>query len=377
MIQIVPVETELLQQQFLQLPRKLYCDNPFWISPSESSESELAGFSDHPFYLQAASRAFLAFDSKDPVGRILAIDHQLYREWNQESVGYFGFFECIDDQSVATALFSAASQWLGERDVSTIRGPIQASLNYSCGCLVDKFDHPPVFGMPYNSHWYPDLIEGCDFEIARDLLSYSGHIDMLSDLDPKFERTARQAQDRFGIRLRHFDMAHFERDMRLYFEIFNQTLPQQWGAVPVTESEVVQMVKDYRQITVDRFTAFAEIEGRPIGVVYGFPDLNPLFQHLGNGTLPKDWIDQPNLRAQIQRVRIAVALVKPEYNRWGIGPLMNWFLLEQVLADTNWNKTLKEVEYAWILDNNELSRGTMERGGARRSRTHRIYAREI
>ena len=231
--------------------------------------------------------------------------------------------------------------------------------------------------MPYNPPWYPELIERAGFSGVRDLLSFSGNRKMLKDLDPRIEATSRQARERLGIQLRHFRLDDFNKDMQSFFEVFDQTARQQWGAVTVLEPEISDMTESLRAVTIERFTAIAEWEGKPIGVVFGFADLNPLVKKLGPAGLPDDWIEQPELRSQIKRVRLAVTLVVPQFNLWGVGPLMTWFLLEQTLADPKWNSTIEEVEYSWILDNNRLSRGTVERGGAKHTKTHRLFEKAI
>ena len=155
MFRIEHVDTTSLQQTFLDLPKTLHQGDPLWIAPSESSERQLAGFEDHGFYQHAESQAFVAFENDQPVGRILAIDHKIYADWNPDSVAYFGFFESTNEQKVANALFDSAGQWLLQKGHQKIRGPNSPSMNHTCGCLVDGFDQLPNFWHALQSSLVP------------------------------------------------------------------------------------------------------------------------------------------------------------------------------------------------------------------------------
>jgi hypothetical protein len=129
-----------------------------WVPPFDSSESELVGFTSHPFYDQAELQAFLAICNGKPCGRILVVISHAYNQCHNELYGFFGFFESINEQEVANALFDSARTRLADRHCTVIRGPVNPSVTYQCGLLVDGFDMPPVFLMPYNPTYYSRLI---------------------------------------------------------------------------------------------------------------------------------------------------------------------------------------------------------------------------
>jgi hypothetical protein len=377
MIEVIPVDSPAWQREFLQLPYQLYRGDACWIAASESVAADLAGFGDHAFYQHADSQAFVALANDQPIGRIVAIDHDLYRRWHREHVGYFGFFECANDPTAAAALLGAAGEWLAKRGCHRIRGPFNPSANYSCGCLVQGYESRPSIGMPYNPPFCPALIERAGFAKARDLLTFVATRETLRQLDPRFIDTARRARQLLGIDVRPFDMNCFDEDIRSYFGIFNRTIPHHWGAAPVSEAEIRQFASTYRPLTVECFTAIAERDGTPVGAVYGFPDFNAARQSPAVGKSHDRNCCTTAGRGTIQRLRIAVAIVLPQYHLWGVGPLMNLSILENGLSDSQWSESIQEVEYSWILENNWLSRRTLERGGARLAKVHRIYEKPL
>jgi len=104
----------------------------------------------NPFFEHAEAEYFLAERGGEVVGRIAAISNRLHNETHGDKVGFFGFFESIDDQAVADALFTAAAAWCRERGHDVLRGPASFSVNDECGLLVDGFDTPNTLMMPHN-----------------------------------------------------------------------------------------------------------------------------------------------------------------------------------------------------------------------------------
>ena len=140
-------------------------------------QKELVGYAKHPFQQIAEIQTFLAVRDGEPVGRVAAIlNHASNRHFNEER-GYWGFFESVDDPAVAHPLFDAARGWLAERNIKAVRGPVNPSMNYECGLLIDGFEMQPTFLMPYNPPYYQALVESYGWAKTQDLFSYVGTID--------------------------------------------------------------------------------------------------------------------------------------------------------------------------------------------------------
>ena len=115
----------------------------------------------------------MAFRGEEPVGRISAHENNQHIRAHRDGAGFFGFFECINDQAVANALFDAASNWLRERGLKVMRGPLNFSVNDEVGLLTDAFDEPPLIRMTYNPPYYAGLIEGYGLQKIQDLYAYA------------------------------------------------------------------------------------------------------------------------------------------------------------------------------------------------------------
>ena len=128
----------------------------------------------NPFFEHADAEYMLAERGGQVVGRIAAIHNRLHNETHEDKVGFFGFFECIQEQAVADALLAEATNWIRERGLDTLRGPASFSVNDECGVLVDGFESPNTLMMPHNPPYYPLMLEAAGFKKAKDLLVYRG-----------------------------------------------------------------------------------------------------------------------------------------------------------------------------------------------------------
>lgn len=364
-----PVASRRDQAQFLALPWQLHRDDPLWVPPLRGNQRELVGFARHPFYQTAASQAFLAIAGGEVLGRILAIDNSAHRQrYPQEECGFVGFFESRDDPRIAEGLFVAARQWLGQRGLKIVRGPVNPSLNYECGLLIGPFDRPPTFMMTYNPSYYPALWEGHGFVKAQDLLSFVGHKSKLQTMNKKILVVAQEARKRFDIKLRPLDPKRFLHDVHLFLDIYNRSNERNWGHVPMSPAEVTKASKGLRHLIVPALTQIAEVEGKPVGAAFGVLDYNPLIRQIDGRLFPlgfwKIWRD----RHQLRRIRLVSTNVLPEYQMWGIGVSLAAYLVPAALQ---W--PIHEGEFSWVLESNHLSRKTLERADLAVEKTHRIY----
>jgi GNAT superfamily N-acetyltransferase len=373
---VKPVRTRHEELQFLQLPWEIYRGDPHWVPPLRGNQRRLAGFAGrwpwgprrHPFYEQAECQTFLACRGATPCGRVAAILNHAHNAWYREQRGFFGFFDSADDPEAAHGLLSAVRDWLAERGVHLIRGPMNPSQNYEIGLLVEGFDSPPYFMMTYNRPYYGRLIERFGFRKAQDLYAFWGHVDMLDSLDKKLAFISQSSAERFNIRLRPLDKARFRREVELFLDIYNQSLSGTWGFVPLSQSETRYLAKMLKHLIVPELTVFAEVDGKTVGSVFGLLDYNTRIREIDGRLFPFGFLRLIRDRRSIQRVRLISTNVLPAYQKWGVGLVMLSELLPNVLQ---WG--IKEAEFSWVLETNHLSRGSLEKGGARRTKTYRIY----
>lgn len=369
---IRPAQSRADRRAWLYLPRRLYRDDPNWVPPLWGHQKELVGFKKHPFYQQARARAFLAVRGGEPVGRILAIVNEAHNRRYDEKRGFFGFFESEDDPAIAQRLLAAVERWHQQQGMQSLRGPVNPSLNYECGLLVDGFDSPPTFMMTYNPPYYERLLQACGLEKTQDLFAYDIDTKMLETVDPKLRFIIDESKKRFGVKLRTLDRKNFDRDVRLFLHIYNQSLQNTWGYVPMSDAEIDHTAKGLRFLIAPELTSIAEIDGKPIGSGFGLLDFNPLIRDIGGRLFPFGWLRLLMGKKKLHRMRLISTNVLPEWQKWGLGLVVWEAVLPRALQ-----RGIREGELSWVLESNSLSRGTIERGGGRLEKTYRLYDKAI
>ena len=365
---VKPVTTKAQQKAFVRFPWELYHGDKNWIPPLLMNVKELLNYKKHPFYDKAEIQTFLAYRNNRVVGRIAAIVDGHHNEYHKESRGMFGFFECIEEQEVANALFDAAKEWFGKRGIVSMRGPANPSQNYEWGMLIEGFHSPPTFMMTYNKPYYGRLVEGYGFKKAQDLYAFLGHVDMLKDLDPKLTFIAEEARKRFNVEVRRISKKNFSKDVRSFMDIYNAALPGQWGFTPMSEGELKATAEGLKFLIVSEMTTMAEVDGEPVATVFGLLDYNPLIRKINGRLFPFGFLRILFGRKKIKKIRLISTNVIPKFQRWGLGLVLMTRLVPDIMK---WG--VQEAEFSWVLESNKLSRGTLERGGTIRDKTYRIY----
>lgn len=366
--EITAVESSKDRRDFLKLPWMIYKDNPKWIPPLLCTHLGLVGFKKDAYYLRNKIRTFIARRDGQIVGRIGAIINQGHLDLYDDNRGFFGFFECIDDQEVANGLFDSARNWLRENGLRNIRGPMNPSMNHEVGLLIDGFDHHPFFMMTYNPPYYANLIETYGFQKSQDMYAFTGFIDMLPGILKRFSPLAEQIRERFKVVIRPMDTSRFDEEVRMFLDVYNRSVSNTWGYVPMSPQELDQEAKGLKQLIVPELVIAAEIDGRCIGALICLPDYNPRIREIKGKLFPFGFLKLLTRKHDIKEIRSISANVLPEYQMMGI-PLL--LLNALVPVAEKWG--IQKAEFSWVLESNHYSRGSLEKAGTVREKTYRVY----
>lgn len=361
-----------LQKQFIRLAWDIYRDDPNWVPPLMMALEEGVNFRANPFYDQNVCENFLAVRDGKPVGRICALVNYAHNERFHEQRGFFGFFECYDDQEAASMLFDAAAKYLVSKGMTDVRGPANPSLNSEVGLLVAGFSTPPTFMMTYNLPYYEKLIEGWGFKKSQDLLAFDGHVEMIATIDPKLAFVIKEIKRRFNVKVRPFNPRKFNEEVNLFLDIYNRSLVGTWGFVPMSPREVAHQAKGLKHLLIPELTTIIEVDGKPIGAGLGLLDFNPLIKKINGRLFPFGFLTLLLGKRKLKRVRMMSTNIIPEFQKWGFGLLA----LERMLPDAL-KMGITQAEFSWVLESNHLSRGSLERAGLECSKTYRLYDRSL
>ena len=360
------------RRRFQRLPWTIYAGDRNWVPPILSQERLLLGWGRHPFFGNAEMVTLLAERRGKVAGRLAVFVNDVHNRKYGERRGFFGFFECVDDVAVARELFDAGRAWLRERGMTAWRGPVNPSLNYTCGLLIDGFASPPVFLMTYNPPYYAALIEACGFAKSQDLYAYEMDVALLAKLVGRYKQAVMASLEDSDLAVRRFDPSRFDEEIRTYLELYNRSLEGNWGFTPLQEGEVKQIAEELRHVLAPEFAAFAMVDGKAVGAVLALLDYNQIIRRLNGRLLPFGIFRLLWGKKRIDVARAMAVTMLPDFQQSGFGIV----LLDQLVeAAKPWG--LKRWEFSWVLESNTSSRGTLERAGTKLSKTYRIYDREL
>jgi GNAT superfamily N-acetyltransferase len=367
---IRPVASSSDEMRFIKAQWLFYEGNPHWVPPLILDRKKLIDRRKNPFYKHARMELFLAERMGKVVGRIGAIVNDNHNREHRENIGFFGFFECVNEQPVADALFDAAAAWLTNQGVTAVRGPANPSVNDEYGLLVEGFDRSPMIMMPYNPPYYASLIEGYGFRKVKDLYAYQ--VVRESFLSEKLARVSRIVREREGLVIRTLNMRKFPDEVRTIRELYARGWERNWGEVPMTEEEFNYAAGDMKAIVDPDLVIIAEIKGKPVGFGLTLPDINQVLIRNRKGRLVPGLIRLLLQKKRINQVRIIILGVLPEYLNSGIGGLL--------FVETGTRAVAKGYytgEASWVLEDNVMmNRGAQLMNGVITKR-YRLFQKPL
>ena len=357
-------------ERFIGFPYAHYRGDPLWVPQLRMDMRTLLSPKKNPFFQHAQAQYFLALDGGGRiVGRIAGITNAAHNAEHHDKIGFYGFFESVNDPDVARALFDAAGSWVKAKGMDTLRGPMSPSINDECGLLVEGFDTPPTLMMPHNPRYYVQLTEGAGFRKAMDLLCYQP----ARPAPP--ERVARAADvlaKRKGITLRPFNMKRFKEEVELIKKLYNDAWEKNWGFVPMTDAEIDHLAKQLKPVVVPDLIVFAETAGQTVGFAVALPDMNVALKHNPSGRLFPGLISILWAARKINRARILLLGTIPEYRGSGIDAMLyHWIWTKANAHGIFWG------EGGWVLDNNPAMKNGMIRLGFEAYKTYRVFDRPL
>jgi GNAT superfamily N-acetyltransferase len=369
------VESSADRRRFLDFPYRHYAGHPQWVPPLRGDQARALNPKKNPFFEHGSAGLFLALDaSGEVVGRIAAIISGMHLQKYDDAVGYFGFFETIEDDAVANGLLDAACDWLRQRGLQSVRGPVNPTINDTAGILVDGFDRPPSILMPYNPPYYITFLEQYGFERAMRMWAFYVHEAYINH--EKLRRGSQLVMRRYpGLSIRSLDMSRFWEEARLALRIYNAAWSTNWGSVPMTDREFEHLAKDLKQVIDPELVYFLEMDGDPVAFSVTIPNLNRALKHLPNGRLFPTGL--PKLLAYsklggIYEARMPLMGVLPQYHGRGFdAPLVH----ETIRVGRG--KGYQACELSWILDVNKPLVNAMENLGAVRDKEYALLERAL
>ncbi len=375
-IQIIKVESRRQRKQFVRFPWKIYRDDPYWVPPLIRHQLSKLHPSRSPFFQQGEADLFMALKHGKIAGTIVPWMNHRSNAYRKEMSAGFGFFEVIDDQRVASALFDTAIDWARCRHAEEIRGPLFFSPQDSPGVLIKGFDSlpPPLAG--HTPPYYSKLLEEYGFEKHRDALAYRVELtpfnNDVENLPRKLLHVARAAQNRYRVVIRTLRLDDWDNELKSAIFIFNEALGYQREGVPMAEDEFIKLASDLRKFIDPELVFVAEVDKRPIGMYVAFPNTNQLLQQLNGHLFPFAWIKLLRASQYMTLVSTKILGVLKGYRNKGIDALLYLKIAEKLLE-----KGHEWIDYSLVAEENQMANRLVQRLGGTVYKIFRTYKMHV
>ncbi len=371
-MRIIKVKSKKDMKAFVRLPETLHGGNDCFVPPIWMDEKSAYYGKTNPILANSDFVLFLAIDKDgNAVGRTIAYIDFNHNKYYKTDMGFFGAFECIDDEKTGRLLVQAAEKWLKEKGVDTIRGPIHPVAE-NWGFVFDGYDSPPVYMSPWNPEYYHGFFTKAGYKKAKDLLVYEADIAKGYKLPSRFDGFMERYSQRYPtIKIRRLDMRNIKQDAKHILEISNAALANNWGYVPLELSVMEDMLKKLKLIVDPDAVWMIEDGSRVVGYCLGFPDINILLKRIKGSLFPFGFIRLLRGLKKLRDYRLFGLAVHPDWQGRALDALMYINLYKKLLR----KKVRLEANY--ILEDNLYIKNALERLGMEHSKTYRVYEKMI
>ena len=358
-------------KDWMRLPWTIYRTDANWIPHLKQDIEKVFDPAKNKLLKEGkAERWVLYDDGGKPIGRIAAFINTKTAYTEKQPTGGMGFFECINDQAAANLLLDAARDWLKERGMEAMDGPINfGDRNMFWGLLIKNFTDPPIYGTNYNPPYYKDLLEGYGFQVWFNQLFFKRSAEVPAQ--ELFHRKYQQLADDPRMHMHDSVGRSVDQIARDFCEVYNAAWVDHENHKPMELAAALKIVKAMKPVMDPRLLFFIRYDDRPIAMYISLPELNEIFKHV-NGDL--NWWGKLKFlwhkwRGTVKTMTGIVFGVAKEWQGKGLeGALI--VMGERNIVD---KKLYRDTILTWIGDFNPRMLRVCENLGAENYRTLATY----
>ena len=380
-VSILPVKTKADKREFVELAFRLNRGDPAWVPPLKGEAFDLLTPGKNPWFEHGRAQLFLARRDGRSVGRISAhIDELALAQPAEQGMGpgtgNWGLLEA-EDESIAQALLARAEAWLSDQGMTRSLGPLSISIWDEPGLLVEGFDTPPTIMLGHNSALYRPWVESAGYRPVKTLLNYS--VPIADGFPPIVNRIVAAGEKNERIRIRKVDKRRFDAEARLIMGILNDAWSDNWGFVPLTDSEIAFVGKKLKALVFEDLIRVAELDGEPVAFMIVLPNINELLIDMDGSLLPFGWarllwwLRKPKSRT----LRVPLMGVVKNLQNSRMASTLAFMMIEFIRRDAVVEYGSEYGDIGWVLDDNQGMIAVAKAIEATENRVYRIYDKPL
>jgi hypothetical protein len=371
-MQLIEVNTPELAQEFLMVQVKLYKKDKNYIRPLDKDIHNVFDPKKNKLLRDGeAIRWILKDDKGKAIGRVAAFINAKTAKTFDQPTGGMGFFDCIDNQEAANILLDACKNWLQERGMEAMDGPINfGDRDKWWGLLIDGFT-PPNYGMHYNFPYYQKLLESFGFQLYFNQYTYYRKVN--DPLPETYKEKADRILSNPDYSFQHMDKTNLNKFTEDFRTVYNKGWAKHEGVKEMSEAQATGIMKTLKPVIDERIMWFAYHKGEAVGFFIAIPELNKLFRYV-NGEMNlwgKLKFIFHKWRGACSTMYGIVFGITPDHQSKGVEAAM---LVEAgKLIQSNPSIPYKDLQMNWIGDFNPKMMHLVEHLGSRIYKTHATF----
>ena len=366
-VEIIEVKNNKELKKFIKLPFDLYKNDQNWVPPLIGEQKKHLSPKHNPFFEHSKAALFLAYKNNKVVGRISAHTNEQHNKIKKDNLGFFGFFESIDDEEVAQKLFKKTVEWNKKQGKDSIRGPMNFSMHDECGLLIEGFDSPPFIMMTHNHPYYKKLYEKFGLSKIKDFYAYFIKQDSIPKRLEKFVKLIKKRYN-YTVRTLSKNKKDLRKDIKTVLEIYSEAWKDNWGFVKMTEAEFKATVDELLPIVDKDLIFIAEVDGKPAGFSVAVPNYNFVLKKMKGHVNPWTIAKAFYYKNKISAVRVITMGVIKEYQKKGIESVMIYNTFKNGLS-----KGINQAELSWVLEDNVEMNNLAKKINSEIYKKYRLY----
>ncbi|HHG86309.1 MAG TPA: hypothetical protein ENJ82_16280 [Bacteroidetes bacterium] len=266
-----------LVRRFLDLPLKIYANDPEWIQPLDQDIEQVFDPKKNKRWRQGKAKRWILVNAEgEDIGRVAAYTNEKISKKENQPTGGMGFFECIDNQEAANILFEQCRIWLLDLGMEAMDGPINfGERDAWWGLLVDGF-YSPVYKMNYHRPYYQKLFVDYGFQVYFKQFVYYRKVQ-----DPNLPKFQEKYDNLMKDPGYHFTTVN-KKQLSKYAEDFRTIYNNAWGGhagfSKMDEKQAQRIMRQLRPILAPELAIFGYYKDEPIGFFISIPDMNQIFK---------------------------------------------------------------------------------------------------
>ena len=372
-MKLVEVNDKQSAREFLLLPVQLYKNEKHWIRPLDKDINNVFDKQQNKNFRHGELiRWILKDDSAKVIGRVAAfINKKTVKKDNDQPTGGMGFFECIDNKEAAFLLFDACKNWLEERGMEAMDGPVNfGDRNQWWGLLVKGFEIDPNYNCNYQFRYYQALFEEYGFETYFNQITFIRKV--MEPLDPRLLEKAERLFQNPKYSFKHIRLKEIDKYTEYFRDIYNAAWASHKGVPQLSTQLAKHLMKQMKPIIDEKIMWFGFYKDKPIAFFIMLPEVNQIFKHVNGkmdliGKLIFLW---HQWRKTNKKMFGMVFGIVPDHQGKGVEGAIIETVRLRVQGDY---QRYKDFEMNWIGDFNVRMIHVAEQVGGDRGKIHKTY----